>query len=164
MAVAFVFQCVGNVSMASSSTSERSLTSTLQIVGPQVYLAREAPKYHTGKYPHFSVPTARLRFNSHPGLYVDIACWCLLFLLAIGMGAHLKALNRKQEKRRIALGRPGEIKDTSIMSLEEGRAYKEELKQALLAEGKDVADLNADSFDDLTDRENPDFFYVSCKW
>ncbi|KAI5449361.1 hypothetical protein NCC49_004766 [Naganishia albida] len=123
MAVAFVFQCVGN------------------IVGPQVYLAREAPKYHTG-------------------LYVDIACWCLLFLLAIGMGAHLKALNRKQEKRRIALGRPGEIKDTSIMSLEEGRAYKEELKQALLAEGKDVADLNADSFDDLTDRENPDFFYV----
>lgn len=47
------------------------------------------------------------------------------------------------------------------MSLEEGRAYKEELRQALLAEGKDVADLNADSFDDLTDRENPDFFYVS---
>jgi hypothetical protein len=77
------------------------------------------------------------------------------------MGAHLKALNRKQEKRRIALGRPGEIKDTSIMSLEEGRAYKEELRQALLAEGKDVADLNADSFDDLTDKENPDFFYVS---
>lgn len=78
------------------------------------------------------------------------------------MGFHLKALNRKQEKRRIALGRPGEIKDTSIMSLEEGRAYKEELRQALLAEGKDVADLNADSFDDLTDKENPDFFYVSC--
>lgn len=77
------------------------------------------------------------------------------------MGFHLKALNKKQEQRRIALGRPGEIKDTSIMSLEEGRAYKEELRQALLAEGKDVADLNADSFDDLTDRENPDFFYVS---
>ncbi|KAJ9096957.1 hypothetical protein QFC20_006317 [Naganishia adeliensis] len=123
MSVAFVFQCVGN------------------IVGPQVYLAREAPKYYTG-------------------LYVDIACWCLLFLLAITMGFHLKSLNKKQERRRIALGRPGEIKDTSIMSLEEGRAYKEELRQALLAEGKDVADLNADSFDDLTDRENPDFFYV----
>jgi hypothetical protein len=40
-AVMFVFQCVGN------------------IIGPQVYLAREAPKYFTG-------------------LYVDIACWCLL--------------------------------------------------------------------------------------
>ena len=47
------------------------------------------------------------------------------------------------------------------MSLEEARAYKEELKLALLAEGKDVNDLNQDSFDDLTDRENPDFFYVS---
>lgn len=48
------------------------------------------------------------------------------------------------------------------MSLEEARAYKEELKLALLAEGKDVNDLNQDSFDDLTDRENPDFFYVSA--
>lgn len=46
------------------------------------------------------------------------------------------------------------------MTLEESRAYKEELKAALRAEGKDVNGLNADSFDDLTDRENPDFFYV----
>lgn len=47
------------------------------------------------------------------------------------------------------------------MTLEESRAYKEELKAALRAEGKDVNALNADSFDDLTDKENPDFFYVS---
>jgi hypothetical protein len=77
------------------------------------------------------------------------------------MGFHLKALNRRQEARRVALGRPAKVKDTSVMSLEEARAYKEELKLALLAEGKDVNDLNQDSFDDLTDRENPDFFYVS---
>jgi hypothetical protein len=76
------------------------------------------------------------------------------------MGFHLKALNRRQEARRVALGRPAEIKDTSVMTLEESRAYKEELKAALRAEGKDVNGLNADSFDDLTDRENPDFFYV----
>ncbi|KAJ9092801.1 hypothetical protein QFC21_006677 [Naganishia friedmannii] len=123
MSVAFVFQCVGN------------------IVGPQVYLAREAPKYYTG-------------------IYVDIACWCLLGILALVMGAHLKHLNKKQEQRRVALGRPAEVKDTSIMSLEEGRAYKEELRLALLAEGKDVKDMNQESFDDLTDRQNPDFFYV----
>ncbi|KAJ9119020.1 hypothetical protein QFC22_003509 [Naganishia vaughanmartiniae] len=123
MAVAFVFQCVGN------------------IVGPQVYLAREAPKYYTG-------------------IYVDIAFWCLLAILALVMGAHLKYLNKKQEQRRVALGRPAEVKDTSIMSLEEGRAYKEELRLALLAEGKDVKDMNLESFDDLTDRQNPDFFYV----
>lgn len=77
------------------------------------------------------------------------------------MGAHLKHLNRKQEQRRVALGRPAQVKDTSIMSLEEGRAYKEELRLALLAEGKDVKDMNLESFDDLTDRQNPDFFYVS---
>ncbi|GHJ88991.1 hypothetical protein NliqN6_5393 [Naganishia liquefaciens] len=123
MSLAFVFQCVGN------------------IIGPQVYLAREYPRYSTG-------------------LYVDIACWCLLCILALSMGFHLKALNRRQERRRVALGRPAQVKDTSVMSLEEARAYKEELKLALLAEGKDVNDLNQDSFDDLTDRENPDFFYV----
>lgn len=76
------------------------------------------------------------------------------------MGAHLKHLNRKQEQRRVALGRPAQVKDSSVMSLEEARAYKEELKLALLAEGKDVHDLNLEAFDDLTDRENPDFFYV----
>ncbi|KAJ9092847.1 hypothetical protein QFC19_008571 [Naganishia cerealis] len=95
------------------------------------------------------------------GLYVDIACWCLLCILALAMGFHLKHLNRKQEQRRIALGRPAQVKDSSVMSLEEAREYKEELKLALLAEGKDVHDLNLDAFDDLTDRENPDFFYVS---
>lgn len=95
-----------------------------------------------------------------PGLYVDIACWCLLCILALAMGMQLKALNRRQEARRVALGRPAEIKDTSVMTLKESRAYKEELKAALRAEGKDVNGLNADSFDDLTDRENPDFFYV----
>ncbi|KAJ9092844.1 hypothetical protein QFC19_008568 [Naganishia cerealis] len=77
------------------------------------------------------------------------------------MGAHLKHLNKKQEQRRVTLGRRGEVKDTSIMSLEEAREYKEELRLALLAEGKDIKDMNLESFDDLTDRQNPDFFYVS---
>ena len=77
------------------------------------------------------------------------------------MGAHLKALNRKQQQRRIALGRTGDIKDPSIMSLEEAQAYRLELKEALRAEGRDIDDLNLDAFADLTDRENPDFFYVS---
>lgn len=77
------------------------------------------------------------------------------------MGAHLKALNRKQQQRRIALGRTGDIKDPSIMSLEEAKSYRLELKEALRAEGRDIDDLNLDAFADLTDRENPDFFYVS---
>jgi hypothetical protein len=81
--------------------------------------------------------------------------------MALVMGFHLKALNRKQQQRRIALGRTGDIKDPSIMSLEEAKAYRLELKEALRAEGRDIDDLNLDAFADLTDRENPDFFYVS---
>jgi hypothetical protein len=48
MSLAFVFQCVGNVSLGSESY--KGVTNmTAQIVGPQVYLAREAPAYHTGQ-------------------------------------------------------------------------------------------------------------------
>lgn len=137
-----------------------ALTNLTQIVGPQVYLARENPAYHTGM--RALLITSMMALTSFlAGLYVDIACWCLLFIMCLVMGFHLKALNRKQQQRRIALGRTGDIKDPSIMSLEEAKAYRLELKEALRAEGRDIDDLNLDAFADLTDRENPDFFYVS---
>jgi hypothetical protein len=50
MSVAFVFQCVGNVSLGLCHRLFRLADLVLlQIVGPQVYLAREAPKYYTGQ-------------------------------------------------------------------------------------------------------------------
>jgi hypothetical protein len=75
------------------------------------------------------------------------------------MGAYLKYLNKKQEKRRIAAGRPAHVEDTSIMSMEDAEAYKLKLKNALAAEGK-ADDINEAAFDDLTDWENMDFIYV----
>lgn len=99
-----------------------------------MYLAKEAPLYRTG-------------------LYVDIACWSLLFLLVLAMGAYLKYLNRKQERRRQALGLPGQLKDVSIMSTEEADAYKIELTRQLQAQGFDESRLYANAFDDMTDFE-----------
>lgn len=122
-ATMFVFQCAGN------------------IVGPQVYLAKEAPVYKTG-------------------LYVDIGCWSVLFILALSMGAYLKYLNKKQAERRIALGLPGELKDMSIMTMQEADAYKLELTARMAAEGLSEAKLYENAFDDMTDRENPAFIYV----
>ncbi|WWC95843.1 hypothetical protein V866_002710 [Kwoniella sp. B9012] len=114
--VLFVCQCAGNV------------------IGPQVYFAREAPVYHTG-------------------LYTDISCWCLLCVLCLFMGFYLKMLNRRQAKRREAAGGHANIQDTSIMTLEEAAEYNKKLA----AEGV-LANQNA--FADLTDFENPDFQYV----
>lgn len=109
-----------------------------QIVGPQVYLARERPYYRTG-------------------LHVDISCWSCLCLASFLMAAHLKRLNKKQELRRIAAGRVGKVKDVSIMRIEEAKAYREAMK----AEGvREAGGEEADN-EDMTDMENMDFHYVS---
>ncbi|RSH92558.1 hypothetical protein EHS25_008003 [Saitozyma podzolica] len=122
-ATMFVFQCVGNV------------------VGPQVYLTREAPYYHTG-------------------LYVDIACWSILFVLVLTMGAYLAFLNRRKAHQRAALGLPADLKDMSIMNQAEAAQYKIELTERLRAQGFDETKLYEAAFDDMTDFENPTFMYV----
>ncbi|GFZ44407.1 hypothetical protein JCM24511_02129 [Saitozyma sp. JCM 24511] len=125
-----------------------------------VYLAAEAPYYHTG-------------------LYVDIGCWSVLFILVVSMGQYLRYLNRKQETRRVALGLPANIKDMSIMSTEESNAYKAELAEAMRQKGLSMEAFNDNAFDDMTDFEwvrslsspeymmtfravhrNPNFMYV----
>jgi hypothetical protein len=111
------------------------------IVGPQVYLSKEAPYYHTG-------------------LYVDIGCWCVEFILIVSMGFYLRHLNKKQEARRVAMGMPANIKDISIMSVAEAEAYKIELTEMMARSGFDMSHFNENSFDDMTDWENPNFMYV----
>jgi hypothetical protein len=106
----------------------------LQIVGPQLYFSREAPFYHTG-------------------LYVDIAAWSCLCVLCIVMGLYLKYLNRKQARRRVALGLPAELEDMSIMTSEEADAYRRDLTERLRAQGFDETKLYENAFDDMTDFE-----------
>ncbi|RSH87586.1 uncharacterized protein EHS24_000097 [Apiotrichum porosum] len=121
-AIMFGAQCLGN------------------IIGPLVWLDKEAPKYYTG-------------------LAFAIAMYCALFCLVVGQGFYLKYLNKKQRERRIAMGLPAELQDISIMTLNEATAYKAELMEALRASGGNM-DIFSESFDDLTDWENPMFMYV----
>jgi hypothetical protein len=122
-ATMFVFQCAGN------------------IIGPQVYFAREAPYYHTG-------------------LYVNIGCWSVLILLICIQRVYLGHLNKKQAARRVAMGLPEELEDMSIMTYEEAQKYKEQLTAQMAAAGLDIATLYENAFDDMTDFENPAFIYV----
>ncbi|EAL19997.1 hypothetical protein CNBF3240 [Cryptococcus deneoformans B-3501A] len=122
-ATMFVFQCTGN------------------IIGPQVYLAREAPYYYTG-------------------IYVNVGCYSALIILMVAMSFYLRFLNRRQARRRAALGLPEELEDMSIMTIEEAKAYKTKLTQQMQEKGLDEAKLYENAFDDMTDMENPAFIYV----
>jgi len=119
----YVGQCVGNT------------------IGPQVFLAKEAPYYRTG-------------------LLTCIGSWCGLFITCATMGFYLKYLNRRQERRRVALGLPAKLEDMSIMSTDDATAYRASLTQTLLEQGFDESKLFEGAFDDLTDLENPIFMYV----
>jgi hypothetical protein len=105
-----------------------------QIIGPQVYLANQAPYYFTG-------------------LYTDIACWCLEVVLCVSMAFYLRHLKTKQAARRLALGLPGEIKDMTIMPPAEAEAYKIELADMVRAKGLSMDKFNEFAFDDMTDFE-----------
>jgi hypothetical protein len=152
--VAYVFSVIQPLlvswcNLNASGTTKRVVTTATMfgaltignIVGPQVYLTREAPYYHTG-------------------LYVDIACWCILLILIVTMGFYLKYLNRKQEERRVAMGLPAGIKDMSIMTHKEAEEYKHELDAKLRAAGLNPDILNEHAFEDLTDFNNIYFQYV----
>ncbi|TXT08534.1 uncharacterized protein COLE_05458 [Cutaneotrichosporon oleaginosum] len=152
--VAYVFSVIQPLlvswcNLNASGTTKRVVTTATMfgaltignIVGPQVYLTREAPYYRTG-------------------LYVDIACWCILLILVVTMGFYLRHLNRKQEARRVAMGLPAGLKDTSIMTHEEAAAYKLELDTKLRAAGFSPEHVNEHAFEDLTDFENIYFQYV----
>jgi hypothetical protein len=104
------------------------------IVGPQLYFAREAPYYKTG-------------------LYCDIGCWCMEFILVVSMGFYLRRLNRRQEVRRVALGLPANMKDMTLMTTAEANAYKVELAEMMRAGGMSMDRLNENAFDDMTDFE-----------
>ncbi|EJU03257.1 MFS general substrate transporter [Dacryopinax primogenitus] len=107
------------------------------IVGPQVYKAEEKPYYYTG-------------------IAVDLGCWCALIFAILGTAAYLHYLNKQQEKRRLAAGRPGHVIDTSIMTLEEAEKHR----QHQLATGQIELNTNEHAFEDSTDFQNMDFVYV----
>ncbi|KAK8846532.1 hypothetical protein IAR55_005618 [Kwoniella newhampshirensis] len=152
--VAYVFSAIQPLliswcNLNAAGTTKRVVTTATMfgaltignVVGPQVYLTREAPYYHTG-------------------LYVDIACWSMEFILVVSMGFYLKYLNRRQEARRVALGMPANLKDISIMSTAEADAYKLELAEMMRQKGTNMDSLNENAYDDMTDFENPSFMYV----
>lgn len=106
-----------------------------QIVGPLLYTTDEKPYYHRG-------------------LIANLICWIALSVLTLFTAAFLAFRNKQQERRRVALGKPAKVVDTSL------NVFKEKAR-ATGAPGEAQAEAtNEKAFDDLTDRQNEDFIYV----
>jgi len=115
-AMVFIAQCVGN------------------IIGPLLFTAEEAPKYHRG-------------------LIADLICWIALAVLVLVTAIYLTFLNRSHAARRRRAGKAADVVDTSLETTKNAAQGKFE------TDGAEVA-LNARAFDDLTDLQNEDFIYV----
>ncbi|KAB5583435.1 major facilitator superfamily domain-containing protein [Coniochaeta sp. 2T2.1] len=124
--VVFVGMCTGNV------------------VGPQLYAPKQAPKYH-------------------PGLLSNLVLFVVVAIFAILCMLYLFYLNKAHGRQRESLGKSAILVDESMMDkrdVRSGKAVAMELEEAGQnnANGRVLAEDKG--FDDTTDLKNEDFIYV----
>ncbi|KAJ5842223.1 hypothetical protein N7534_012053 [Penicillium rubens] len=103
------------------------------VLGPNLYTTNEAPLYRRG-------------------LLSNLAMFCVLIGLTGANIAYMYFLNKKHEKKRVALGKDAKIVDQSMQTIQ---AVSDDAKEDL---PQQAADDN--SWKDLTDVQNEDFVYV----
>lgn len=81
-------------------------------------------------------------------------CWIALAVLTLFTAAFLAFRNKQQEKKRVSLGKPAKVIDTSL------NLFKEKAKATGAPGEVEAVAANEKAFDDLTDRQNEDFIYV----
>ncbi|KAJ7772545.1 MFS general substrate transporter [Mycena maculata] len=106
------------------------------ILGPLVYKTQDKPYYK-------------------PGLVCDMICWILLAVFTLTTAGYLAWLNKRHAVRRVALGKIGNVIDTSLETVGEVKR-----RVAGHTEEKGQEAENLQSFDDMTDLVNEDFIYV----
>jgi hypothetical protein len=110
------------------------------IVGPQLYLTREAPTYRTG-------------------LIANLVLLVVLSGLIITTGLYLTWLNHRNVKRRRDKGKTGRLVDYSLESSARWQGLREKQKNLDMTEEGHLEVHNAQAFLDLTDLQNEDFIY-----
>ncbi|KAI0458886.1 major facilitator superfamily domain-containing protein [Xylaria acuta] len=116
--------------------------STGNIIGPIVFNSKDAPDYL-------------------PGLRVVLGFFVATAACSILQAANLTFLNKLQERRRVANGKPAKIKDTS-MSNKYRDIDADESSDGVLEEQGATAQrrIGQNAFADMTDHENDEFVYV----
>lgn len=104
------------------------------IIGPLLFRPSEKPRYDRG-------------------LRVNLILFVVLAVLILGGMMLIKILNRRQQAKRKALGKPEHIRDLSMLS---AKAVGDQ--GGVMNKGEDV--VVARVHQDVTDRKNEDFIYV----
>ncbi|KAK4688417.1 MFS transporter, ACS family, allantoate permease, partial [Tremellales sp. Uapishka_1] len=110
------------------------------IVGPQLYRTQDAPEYHRG-------------------LTANLVVLSVLALLVVAQGCYLRLLNRRNTKRRLAVGKTGDIVDYSLASSSKWAGMRAEQAAKDEQEGKLGKVHGSNAFLDLTDLRNDEFQY-----
>ncbi|KAI0438295.1 major facilitator superfamily domain-containing protein [Xylaria telfairii] len=117
-------------------------SSTGNIIGPIVFNSKDAPDYL-------------------PGLRIVLGFFVATAVCAILQAVNLSFLNKLQERRRVANGKPAKIKDTSMSSKYQDIDGDESSDNVLAEQGAAThSRIGQNAFADMTDRENDEFVYV----
>lgn len=103
------------------------------IVGPLLFAKKDAPGYH-------------------PGLRKVLGIFVALVALTGIQAANLMFLNKLQERRRVANGKPAKIKDLSM-----AKHYQQSDSDV---EANEHSHLGEKALLDLSDRKNEEFVYL----
>lgn len=109
------------------------------IVGPQLYLTNERPYYKTG-------------------LTGNLVVLCILLGAIVLQAFYLQILNRRNNKRRLAMGKTGPNVDYSLENSKDWEKMRA-ARRAGATEGAVEEEFNAHAFEDRTDLQNEDFIY-----
>ena len=109
------------------------------MVGPQLYLPSESPRYQTG-------------------LIANMVVLCLMFVIISGQMFYLTFLNKRNLKRRIALGKTGANVDYSLEDSSKWEKMRADARAKATESGQEEV-VNERAFEDLTDLQNEDFVY-----
>lgn len=107
------------------------------MAGPQLYYTAEQPYYRTG-------------------LIANMVCMIVMTGVVIIQVFYLAYLNRRNSKRRAALGRTAVHVDYSLVAASKWAEMKAAAKNV---EGGSEEQVNEHAFEDLTDLNNVDFVY-----
>jgi hypothetical protein len=108
------------------------------MIGPQLYFSREAPYYRSG-------------------LIANMIVLIIMFGVCILQMFGLILMNRRNIKRRAALGKTGAHVDYSLENSKNWAKMKQDTTQA---EGEHAGEEeNVHAFEDKTDLQNEDFIY-----
>lgn len=107
---------------------------------PELYKTTQAPYYHTG-------------------LTGNLVVLCIMVGVIVLQTLYLVALNKRNVKRRAALGKTGAHVDFSLESSKRWQELREQQQAANKTDGTVEASYNDQAFLDLTDLQNEDFIY-----